>query len=366
MQETHRLFAELEATLTNGSGPQRFSILRRITDMFLTEVNTYSDNHVAVFDELMSCLIDRIEQEALVELSNKLAPVDRAPTNVIGVLSNHDDIEVAGPVLRRSPVLTDADLVTIATTKSQAHLSAIASRTAINEPVTDVLIDRGNSEVAHKVTANPRARLSRSGFSKAVKRAEGDFSLAVAVTARHDLPDDLLQQLVSRASITVRQRLLAHAGPQMRQRINHVLDTVMERVVREEVPVGVNMSPELRQDPAKLRARVVECAETRNVLELLDALAVLSDIPVKTIKDLGTQGSGEGILVLGKSCGFGWHDLHKIMAVLSPAKRTPDELNTLFTSYTALSVETAQRALGFIKSNRTKFANEMRKLAAAS
>jgi uncharacterized protein (DUF2336 family) len=137
MSETHRPFAELEATLTNGSG-QRFTFLRKITDMFLSEVDSYTDNHVAVFDELMSRLIDRIEQQALVELSNKLAPVDRAPANMIGVLSNNDDIDVAGPVLRQSPVLTDDHLVTIARSKSQAHLSAIAARATINEPVTDV------------------------------------------------------------------------------------------------------------------------------------------------------------------------------------------------------------------------------------
>ena len=46
------------------------------------------------------------------------------------------------------------------------------------------------------------------------------------------------------------------------------------------------MTPEMRQDPARLRARIVECAESRNLPELLDALAVLSEIPVKAIKDI--------------------------------------------------------------------------------
>jgi hypothetical protein len=145
-----------------------------------------------------------------------------------------------------------------------------------------------------------------------------------------------------------------------------VLATVSERVVREEVPPGANMTPEMRQDPVKLRARIVECAESRNLPELLDALAVLSDIPIKAIKEMATLGSDEGMLVLGKSCGFGWHDLHKIMAAMCPGKRTPEEINALFTSYTALSVETAQRAVRFIQTSRSKLANEMRKLAAVA
>ena len=73
-----------------------------------------SDDHVAVFDELMTRLIEHIERQALIELSGKLAPVSRAPANVIGLLSNNDDIEVAGPVLEQSSVLDDGDLIAIA------------------------------------------------------------------------------------------------------------------------------------------------------------------------------------------------------------------------------------------------------------
>ncbi len=336
MSDAHRLFADLEATLTNGAGQQRFTILRKITDLFLAEVDYYSDDHVAVFDQLMSRLIDRIERQALVELSGKLAPVGRAPANVIGLLSNNDDIDVAGPVLAQSGILTDEELVAIAESKSQAHLDAIAGRSRVNEPITDVLIDRGNAEVAHKITANPGARFSRFGFSTAMTRAEDDDSLAMAVAARLDLPDDLLEQLVGKASMTVQQRLLANARPEM------------------------------RQDPARLRARIVECAESRNLPELLDALAVLSEIPVKAIKDIARQGSNEAVLVLRKSCGFRWHDLQKIMAVLVPSKKTPDEVNALFASYTALSTANAQRAVRFIQTSRSRLADEMRKLMAVA
>ena len=110
----------------------------------------------------------------------------------------------------------------------------------------------------------------------------------------------------------------------------------------------------------------MECAESRNLPELLDALAVLSEIPVKAIKDISRQGSNEAVLVLGKSCGFGWHDLQKIMAVLVPSKKTPDEVNALFASYTALSTANAQRAVRFIQTSRSRLADEMRKLVAVA
>lgn len=365
MSNAHPLFAELEATLTNGQGSQRFTILRKITDLFLAGVDTYSDDHVAVFEELMNRLIQRIERQALVELSGKLADVDRAPVSVIGRLSYDDDIGIAGPILERSNVLTDDDLVEIARTKSQAHLSAIAGRAIITEPVTDVLIDRGNAEVAHKVTANAGARFSRFGLNKAVTRAERDVPLALAVADRIDLPADLLEQLVRKATATVQQKLLANARPEMKQRINAVLATVSNQVTRSIVPAGA-ASPGramMRQDPIRLRTRLTECAENRRFDEMIDTLAILSEVPVKSIRDLIRQASDEGIIVLGKACGVGWPDLQKVLAAALPSKaNTPERLNALFASYSTLSSANAQRAVRFMRTSGSKFADDIRKL----
>jgi uncharacterized protein (DUF2336 family) len=353
MQHAHNLFAELETTLTHGSGPQRFTILQKLTDLFLEGVDAYTDDHVRIFDDLMSRLIEQIERKALIELSDRLAPVDRAPVKVIGRLSQHDDIRVAGPVLQHSTVLTDRDLVEITETKSQAHLSAIAGRVRINEPVTDVLINRGDSEVARKVTANEGARFSRFSLAKAVKRAEKDESLAVAIANRIDLPADLLDQLVRKATATVQQRLMANARPQMRQRISQVMANVSSQVARSVAPAGGGSGRTLmKKNPAQLRARVSRSVESRNVDELVDALAVLSELPVKAVKNLVKQGSDEGLVALGKACGMGWPELQKVLAVVAPAKAaSKEDASVLFDKFAALSTADAQRAVRFIRTS---------------
>jgi uncharacterized protein (DUF2336 family) len=76
------------------------------------------------------------------ELANRLAPVANAPLKLIRTLANDDDIAVAGPVLKLAPRLQEADLVDLATTKSQAHLLAISVRQVLGEAVTDVLVRR--------------------------------------------------------------------------------------------------------------------------------------------------------------------------------------------------------------------------------
>ena len=306
MLRDHSLFVELETTLTHGSDSQRFTILRRMTDLFLAGKDIYTDEHVAVFDGLIGRLIEKIEHQALVELSGKLAPVDRAPLNVTRRLSRDDDIAVSGPILEQSSVLTDQDLVEIARTKSQAHLSAIAGRKRIGEPVTDVLIDLGNSEVARKVTSNVGARFSRFGMATAVRRAEQDESLALAVADRVDVPPDLLDTLVSKATVAVRERMLADAKPEMRARITQVLARVSGQVSGQIAREAAAKARAVPMDPERLKDRITQCIEARNVEQLIDAFAAYCDVPCKTVDDLVQEQSDEGMLVLGKASNMPW------------------------------------------------------------
>ena len=98
---------------------------------------------------------------------------------------------VAGPVLEKSNALSDQTLIEITATKRPNHLIAIAGRTQISETVTDALLDRGNSDVVHKVIANYGARISELGFVKLIGHAKTDKALAAVIAKRTDLPPEL-------------------------------------------------------------------------------------------------------------------------------------------------------------------------------
>jgi uncharacterized protein (DUF2336 family) len=103
-----------------------------------------------------------VETRALAELSLELAPVDTAPRRIIGRLARHDEIVVSGPVLTQSNRLQTDDLIEIASTKSQAHLVAIGSRSLIEEAVTDVLVEMPTSIVrrrSRRATTRPPSSL---------------------------------------------------------------------------------------------------------------------------------------------------------------------------------------------------------------
>jgi uncharacterized protein (DUF2336 family) len=189
--QTQSLLSELDTTLTSVPESRHLVMLRRLTDLFLAGAPSYSPEQVAVFDAVFKRLTEGIEPRALVEFSARLAPFDSAPADIIVRLSSADDLAIAGPVLQKSNVLSDGILVGIAKTKSQGHLLAIAGRTRINNVVTDVLVERGNTEVKKMVVANEGALFSETGFARLVSDARQDKKFATLVAKRTDIPPEL-------------------------------------------------------------------------------------------------------------------------------------------------------------------------------
>src|SRR5262249_10592037 len=107
------LLAELQGSADTYSGERLAKITHGVTSLFLARNNDYSDEQIALFDDVLAYLIDKIETRVLIELGERLARQRRAPPRVIQRLATHDDLSVAGPVLAHSKVLAEQDLIQI-------------------------------------------------------------------------------------------------------------------------------------------------------------------------------------------------------------------------------------------------------------
>ena len=82
MKFTLALMSELEDALQSGAPERRVVMLRRITDLFLSDANRLNEEQVGVFDEILTHLAHRIEERVLSQISLKFAPVRNAPKNM--------------------------------------------------------------------------------------------------------------------------------------------------------------------------------------------------------------------------------------------------------------------------------------------
>jgi uncharacterized protein (DUF2336 family) len=350
---SNSLIADLESAVQTSSPEQRVGTLRRISDLFLVHADSVSEAQIGLFDDVLVHLTATVENRALAELSMKLAPVDNAPRAVVRQLARHDDIAVAAPVLASSRQLTDDDLVEIAQTKTQAHLFAISGRALLGERVTDVLVDRGDRDVVHRVAANAGAAFSEVGFTRLVKRAEGDDVLAERVVSRLDLPAPILRELLQRATNDVRTRILASAPLDARDDIRRVLAAVSNEVVREAIqPRDFTRAKEL---VARLKERgelgdgaILEFANDRRYEEMVAGLALLCSAPIGMIERLMRNVRPDGLVVACKAAELKWAATGAIVASrFAHHTFSAAQMQEAKADFLKLSVPTAQRVFRF-------------------
>ena len=158
MNLTNGLIDQLEIALASPELSKRAELLRQVADLFVLGSGKFSDVQIDLFDEVMSTLLKNIECTARATFGSRLSRLPDAPLRTIRLLAFDDAPEVAAPVLEHSPRLDEVTLAENARTKSQDHLLAIAGRSQLTEPVTDVLVERGNSDVAVRTAGNGGAR----------------------------------------------------------------------------------------------------------------------------------------------------------------------------------------------------------------
>ena len=332
-------------------------MLRRLTALFLDGASRFNDQHVELFDDVFNRLIDEIEAKARAELSHHLAPVRNAPPQLISRLARDDDISVAGPVLRQSRRLGESDLVEIAETQSQAHLLAISGRCGIAEKVTNVLLRRGNRDVARRVAENRGALLSEASFAMLVARSEGDDVLAEKVGRRPDLPPSLFSALLRQATAVVQQRLLAAASPGIQTEIRSVLARLSTEVATKSGPRDFAEAQRavevLRRRGELTEAKIVAFANAAQYEEMVAGLSELCAVPIDVVDRLMGGERPDPILILCKCAGWGWPTARAIIAGRLGRKANSSQgLDTAFSNFERLTSGTAARVIKFWQMGR--------------
>ncbi|MFA6265688.1 MAG: DUF2336 domain-containing protein [Pseudolabrys sp.] len=344
------LLPELEEVVQHGSAEKRAETLRRITTLFLDGATSFNDHHVALFDDVIGCLIAEIEAKALAELARRLAPIENAPAGVVATLAKNDDIDVAGPVLQAAR-LSDPDLISIAETKSQAHLLALASRAQLSEALSDVLVKRGDRDVAHTVVGNRNASLSERAFGNLVNRAQQDGALAEKVGQRTDIPPRLFRQLLLQASEVVQRRLLASARPETQADIRKVLAKVTDEVGAKAAPrnyaAALATVRALHKERKLTEADVANYAENGKYEETIAALSTICAVPVEVVDRLMNGERADPVLILARSANFGWPTVKAVINSRPGPKPSPSVIDAAHENFERLTGPTAQRVVRF-------------------
>jgi uncharacterized protein (DUF2336 family) len=135
-------------------------------------------------------------------LADNFASAIDAPHAIVAALAN-DQSDIAAPVLSRSPLLTEAELIDCAAIGDSFAQSAIALRPRLPAGVCAALAEVGSREASISLAVNPGAELPEFSMRRMIERFGDDGEFREALLSRPYLPGAVRNDLVNAAAMSL-------------------------------------------------------------------------------------------------------------------------------------------------------------------
>ena len=349
------LIPGLDEFVRDGDPKRRANAARRISELFLQGAGNFRAAHVDLFDGVLTGLVPHTEPEARADLAERLALLGNAPRRLVGQLAHEEEIAIAGPLLRRSPVIDEQMLIEIASAKGQGHLLAMADRPALSPGLTDVIVRRGDRDVVRRTAGNSGAAFSANGYSTLIERAGQDGVLTLKIGQRADLSGDQLRDLLAGSIDVVRRRLFDVVTPARQMAIKRAMNEIAGAIERVEgardfepaqrAVLALNRAGELNESV------LLNFAKACKYEESIAALAAMIGVKIVTLDRLVAGNRYDPILIAGKSVGLAWATVRALILLrLGPGRvASPADIESARVNFARLMPSTAERVVGFWK-----------------
>jgi uncharacterized protein (DUF2336 family) len=240
-------------------------------------------------------------------LARVLASSQKAPPAVIQSLAA-DQPEVAIPVIERSPLFIDADLVDLVATGGPAVQAAVARRAPLQCAVAAAIVEVGSAEACLLLLENPDAEIAVFSIDRMVERFGHVAAIREALFARDDLPAPTRHALVAKLSSTLADFVAARAWLEA-DRAHRVAQEACEKatvVLAAESPAREMRSliRHLCQTGQLTAGLILRALLSGNVNLFEEALAELSGLPAWRVRGHVHDNRGAGFRAVYDKAGL--------------------------------------------------------------
>jgi len=240
-------------------------------------------------------------------LAEVFASSDHAPPTVVHALAA-DQPDVAAPVLRRSPLLLDADLVEAIASGEAQRQTAVAGRPHVPCSVSAAIAEVGCAEACLVLLENPGAEIVGFSVDRIVERHGHLAAIRDVLLARDDLAAPTRHALVVKLSqslaefVTSREWLAEDRAHRVTREACEKA-TVVLAAESPEAEVG-RLIQHLR-DSGQLTAGLILRSLLSGHLEFFEeALAVLAEVPLSRVIGILHDRRGAGFRALYDKAGL--------------------------------------------------------------
>ena len=203
-----------------------------IGDLFFGATGTLTDVERSIMADILRQLVQDVEISVRKHLAIQLSNKADAPHDLVIALAN-DESEVAYPLLLKSRVLRDQDLIAIIHHRTLEHQLAISMRDTVSASVSAALVETGEETVIKRLLDNHNAEIARDTMAHLVEQSRRLDSLQRPLVHRDDLPADLAGKMYWWVSAALRAHIVENFDVDPTE-IDAALEYTVELVLEEQ------------------------------------------------------------------------------------------------------------------------------------
>jgi uncharacterized protein (DUF2336 family) len=245
-----------------------------------------STDDLAAAEGAMIMLLDDPSPLVRRALADVFACAQKAPRVVVHALAA-DQFDVAQPILARSPLLLEDDLVDLIATGKPDVQAEIANRPLLSLPLAAAIAEVGSAEACLTLLENSDADITLFSVDRIVERFGHLAPIRENLMARDDLPMATRQALLSKLSqtlagfVTARQWLgPEHAEYAAREACEKATLALAADTPYEELGALVR---HLRESGQLTAGMILRALLSGNIVLVEEALAELADVPIDRV-----------------------------------------------------------------------------------
>lgn len=291
-------FAELDA---DDKRRARANYAQIFSDILEQPVNFVEQE---ILSDILIGLIAQAERDLRCALSERLAVMENAPLRLVLHLAN-DKIEVATPVLRKSMMLTDIDLMYIIKARDASYWKEIATRPSLGESIVNELAFSGDVYTMVNLAKNEAITISAEALNAMTDKAREHEELATPLLQREDVPELVARKLYEYVGAELRDYIRAHYGVFSGMAAAQVDDLIIEFAEAQRP-----------QEQARDRAQFMPTMAMVSAAERYKKLGMLN---VKTMMETLRRGQIASFIALFSSyTGLKARNVHNVLQTSCP------------------------------------------------
>ena len=266
-----------------------------------------SDSDRAAAEGAMIMLLDDGSPLVRRALAEVFASSERAPPPLVHALAA-DQPDVAAPVLQRSPLFVDADLVEAVATGEAERQVAIAGRAHLPCSVSAAIAEVGCAEACLVLLESSGAEIVPFSLDRIVARHGHLAAVRDALLARPELPAPTRQALVVKLSQTLAEFVTARewlADDRARRITREACEKATVALAADTPDSEVRpLIHHLRESGQLTAGLILRALLSGNVAMFEEALAELADMPLRRVAGIVHDRRGAGFRALYDKAGL--------------------------------------------------------------